>query len=183
MLKKCLSILLAALLIVSLCTVLAACGDKKADTEATKAPTTAATVAATTAPEATVAPATAADDNDEDEDDDDDEEATEAAATEADDDDENDGEEAATGATTNPDYDGETVLSADEAVAQVLQYTGLGEEGYSGEYSGTIQVPDGSVWHNVSVYNADGELVESYYISDTTGQIRTVAGMGAYANR
>ena len=43
------------------------------------------------------------------------------------------------------------------------------------------QLPDGSIWHNVMIMDKNGELVASYYISDASGIIKTVAELEAYA--
>ena len=173
--KRIVSIILVAVFIISACAVFAACG-KKADTKATTAPTTAATTVATAAP-ATAAPATAnTGSNSNSNSGNSTQQSTNAAAADS----AAEGE-ANTGAST-ASYSGNTVTTMQQAMDSVVNQIGL-EEGQYAEYDGTIIIPDGSVWHNVLILDKEGELVHSYYISDTTGEIKTVNEMNAYAYR
>ena len=167
--KRIVSILLIAVLIASACTVFAACG-KKADTKATTAPTTAAATVATTAP-TTAATAPAAADNN----------ADKTAPVDRNVEDSDIEGEANTGATSS-EYNGNTAMTMQQAMDAVVSQIGLAD-GQFAEYDGRIIIPDGSVWHNVIILDKDGELVSSYYISDTTGEIKTVNEMNAYAYR
>ena len=176
--KRIVSILLIAVLIASACTVFAACG-KKADTKATTAPTTAAATVATTAPTTANgnAPTTAngnapaaADNN-----------ADKTAPVDRNVEDSDIEGEANTGATSS-EYNGNTAMTMQQAMDAVVSQIGLAD-GQFAEYDGRIIIPDGSVWHNVIILDKDGEFVSSYYISDTTGEIKTVNEMNAYAYR
>lgn len=168
--KRIVSIILVAVFIISACAVFAACG-KKADTKATTAPTTAATTVATAAP-ATANTGSDSNSNSGNST----QQSTNAAAADS----AAEGE-ANTGATT-ASYSGNTVTTMQQAMDSVVNQIGL-EEGQYAEYDGTIIIPDGSVWHNVLILDKEGELVHSYYISDTTGDIKTVNEMNAYAYR
>ena len=168
--KRIVSILLIAVLIASACTVFAACG-KKADTKATTAPTTAAATVATTAPTTANGNAPAAADNN----------ADKTAPVDRNVEDSDIEGEANTGATSS-EYNGNTAMTMQQAMDAVVSQIGLAE-GQFAEYDGRIIIPDGSVWHNVILLDKDGEFVSSYYISYTTGEIKTVNEMNAYAYR
>lgn len=174
--KRVLSLILVVVFAVSACCIFSACGDndKKTTEKETTAPTNAATEAAVTeAAKATEAVTEAAQ---ADEDNADAAQATEAV-TEAED---SDGEEQV--GATSAEYDGETAITAERAVEIVFEQFSYGDE-YTGTSGGTIKIPDGSVWHSVIVSDENGEIVASYYVSDTTGEIKTTTELEAYAYR
>lgn len=169
--KRVFSIILAAILIVSVCAVFAACGNK-ADTKATTAPTTAATAAAATTP---AADNNNAGNNAVQQNNDAQQNSNDAAQQSAE-----GTEESGNTAATSAEYKGESAMTMQQAMDSVINYVGL-EDGQSAQYGEKLQLPDGSIWHNVMIMDKNGELAASYYISDASGVIKTVAELEAYA--
>lgn len=175
--KRVFSIILAAILIVSVCAVFAACGNK-ADTKATTAPTTAATAAAATTPAADNNNAgnnAVQQNNGAQQNNDAQQNSNDAAQQSAE-----GAEESDKTAATSAVYTGESAMTMQQAMDSVINYVGL-EDGQSAQYGEKIAIPDGSVWHNVMIMDKNGELVASYYISDASGVIKTVTELEAYA--
>ena len=169
--KRVFSIILAAILIVSVCAVFAACGNK-ADTKATTAPTTAATATAATTP---AADNNNAGNNAVQQNNDAQQNSNDAAQQSAE-----GAEESDKTAATSAEYKGESAMTMQQAMDSVINYVGL-EDGQSAQYGEKIAIPDGSVWHNVMIMDKNGELVASYYISDASGVIKTTTELEAYA--
>lgn len=181
MTKKVLAIVLAAILVVSTCSVLlTACS--KSDTAATTAPTAAATTAATTAA-ATTAPAnnnSSAAGNDKGNDSANNDTAQSAnndAASSADIDEDSD--TVSEDEKILHDYEGDTNKNFQDVVDTVLNL--YGSEDDTATYVGKVQTNDGAVWFNVLINDSEGNLVGSYYVDDAGDAILTTVEMEAYA--
>ena len=180
MTKKVLAIVLAAILVVSACSVLlTACS--KSDTAATTAPTAAATTAATTAA-ATTAPANndSAAGNDKGNDSANNDTAQSAnndAASSADNDEDSD--TVSEDEKILHDYEGDTNKNFQDVVDTVLNL--YGSEDDTATYVGKVQTNDGAVWFNVLINDSNGDLVGSYYVDDAGDAILTTVQMEAYA--
>ena len=168
--KKVLALILAVALVASVCCLLTACGeDAKTETAATAAP--AATTAVNDNTDAGTGNANA------------DTNSSQTGDTDTNDGDngsEDNGSASSTPMATSAEYTGETVITFDQAVEFVFAKYSYGE-GFTTEDGGAIAIPDGSVWHNVIITDENGEMVASYYVSDTTGTVMTTNELQAYA--